>query len=180
MEQKSDWSVELDRSVLGKHELSDVLIACHEAAHAVVAEELCLPMKSVRIYDDRRHRGGECRYLDPEARINKLQSSIVVSLAGPAFEKLLYLGFWVAENDELSDGGPTDTEQAREMAKVRLECIPGVGTVDEQIARLLLIARDIVIQNWNLIIALGRELAVARRISGKELRQFIAEYWRAR
>jgi hypothetical protein len=42
------------------------------------------------------------------------------------------------------------------------------------------VARQDVIEHWDLIIALGRELAKKERMEGDEIRKFIADYKRSR
>ena len=63
---------------------------------------------------------------------------------------------------------------AQEMAGVRLEHFH--EPVDEQIARLLLVAKDIVVANWDFILAIGWHLATVERITGKVFRKLMVEH----
>jgi hypothetical protein len=171
------WDIELDRSIFDSAvaRATNLRNACHEVAHAVVSELLYLPIRQITVFTDRDNKlaGGDCSPLG-KYRVAHLESAIITALAGYAFNKLVSKGEWETGNEPIRRNEMTDMRYAQEMACERLEHFH--EPVDEQTSRLLLVARDMVVANWDFILAVGWDLATVERITGKEFRKLMVEH----
>jgi len=176
------WDVNLDRSVGGDFILT---IACHEAAHAVVGQERGAWVEYARVASEQemydRGLGGEVSYADKMAPLLFADREMVTGLAGVAFDQLL------SEGNCKRKGNPrnmlNDRNNALRYARALHENDVRHGregySVRQIMGDCLEVARQAVVENWDVIIALGRELARLGTMDGDEVRKFVAEYKRS-
>jgi len=164
------------------------LVACHESGHLVAAVALRLPVEVVTI---KSRSGGHCELaLDDDtvpqfSRDSVIRAEIVVALAGLAVEELLI--------GEGTDGSGRDLQHATSLALARIDAgldpsSPGISVsafefhgvpvwlADEraraaqiEVARGRELARELVSEHRDPIVAFMQLLYEARRLDGSAL-----------
>ncbi len=173
------WDVNLDRSILGDF---IVTIACHEAAHAVVGQDRGSWVEYARVAtldEMEKGLGGEVAYADKQVRLLFATDEMIVALAGVAFNRLL-------TGSTRGKGNPkgmlNDRNNALRYARALHAMDVKLGREGYSVRRMMTncleAARQSVIENWDVIIALGRELASRGMMDGDEVRMFITNHKR--
>jgi len=175
------WDVNLDRSILGDF---IVTIACHEAAHAVVGQAEGAWVEYARVATEKemwgRGLGGEVSFVDKKVLLLFAGREMVTALAGVAFDHLLSKGNCKRKGNP--KGTLNDRNNALRYARAVHEMDVRLGreaySVRQMMGNCLEAARQAVVENWDVIIALGRELARLGTMDGDEVRMFIINYKR--
>jgi hypothetical protein len=173
------WDVNLDRSIIGDFIAT---IACHEAAHAVVGQDRGRWVEYARVAtleEMERGLGGEVSHVDKQVPLLFASDEMTAILAGVAFDKLLTGSTRRKGNPK---GKLNDRNNAVRYARALHALDVKLGREGYSVRRMmgncLEAARQVVIENWDVIIALGRELSRKKRMDGDDVRRFVAQYQR--
>ncbi|MGA2607425.1 MAG: hypothetical protein ABSH01_08205 [Terriglobia bacterium] len=186
-----DWDIKLDRSILGDDDWrnEDYRTGCHEAAHAVVVELMGARVNFIRLlsWDDMAETNmmGHTSYRDSGFVPQVAGRELAISLAGVVFEKLLYRG---KGKDTHYKG---DMEKAQALSRMMTggdgsksspaceklfanAVVVHTFTADETLERTMKVARQMVVENWPLILAIGKRLACEGELTGSQVRNMMA------
>jgi hypothetical protein len=170
-----DWDIELDRSIADDGDWRNEVYryACHEAAHAVVGERLGNRVKLIRLTDDGESSEtgvvGDVDFEEKKVTLRSAGCYLVMTLAGPAFERLLRKG--KMHRTPRFKGKFTDMDEARKVAHFMSRGTPPRVLID----RHLELARQMVVENWPLILAIGKRLAYEGELTGRQIRNMMAK-----
>jgi len=167
-----NWDIQLDRSITSDDDWRNEMYrnACHEAAHAVVAERVGARVNLIRLTDWEEmietKTAGDIDYTISTMPAHQAATMrLTIALAGPAFESLLHQG-------RTYKGCGSDMDDARQVVSMMTT---KNATSEEKLERFLEFASQLVVEKWPLILAIGKRLAYKGEITGRQVRNMMAK-----